>query len=315
MANRGCRPRSIERDAAAPLPQRQRAQGARRSPSRRWRRRRRSCAVMRSRQIGAAVRAADAAAAALLEVHPSQPRAPRIETVRAVGEALEVPEVGEDARARPGDSREREVEAALEIGERRRLKDPVRGKGVDRAVSRPRRDERDRGGAACAARRRSTAAASRPARAAGRTAARRAGRRAAPRRATAGVRRRGGSSSTRHPLVAGDRARRDERSRVPSRLRAWRRSPTALGVPSASRKPARARADERRVRLDDDAREAGESCGDRVVVAFGHGARIEEAAGVVQLHALTATPIARAPRRAAAICAAMAPARRVASVV
>ena len=49
--------------------------------------------------------------------------------------------------------------------------------------------------------------------------------------------------------------------------------------------PIDARADERWMRFDDHPRQPGERIRDGVVISLGHGARIEEAAGVIQLHA------------------------------
>ncbi len=55
-------------------------------------------------------------------------------------------------------------------------------------------------------------------------------------------------------------------------------------TPQRVEEPGRPRSDQRRVRFDDDAREAGEIGSHRVVVVLGHRTRIEEAAGVVQLY-------------------------------
>ena len=281
-----------QRDAAAPLAKRERRQRAGESRADdgdvgvdvvhdAW-------LVARTFAAGAAVRARYGRQDALFEVHGVQAAPARVEAVRTVGEAFEIPEVDEDSAAggrrplacRCAASTLRSMSSRRGAGTRRRppappsrrcppASAPVTPRSAPqskRSVDRPKqpgvllvgRHERRRD---------------------------RAGRRAAPRRVDAARRPRRRSRRRVIRLCSRSSASGCAVSR-PIATSSLRGSHVELSLrSSASRNRSTRGPDERRMRLDDDPRRGPASVGgDGVVVLLRDGARIEEAAGVVQLH-------------------------------
>ena len=207
--------------------------------------------------------------------------APGIEAVRdSAQKRCKIPEVHEDPASWPV-ARERESSAALDVSSDGARNAPSRRQRLHRAVTRPRRDQRDHRGAGGE---RDVDRTKQPRVLlvrAGRTAARSAETRAARHRCAAARQPRSRKSSTVIRLFKRSSAR-GARSRDPSRPRVRGGAVPIRGGESASRnRSTRGRPGPDAIRRPrGPARRAPRRS---AIVAVGNGARIEEAAGVVEL--------------------------------
>ncbi len=206
-----------------------------------------------------------------------------VQAVPASGESIQIPEIGEDARAAAGRTRLSERDAPLDVRQPRLAKPSLACERLERAVSSARRDERDRrrtGGE------RHVDGAQKPVVLFGVWHKRRRDQQKHTQRNTKRLEfvRREPESLDRHPLV---QALERVRVRSLESHRDLERRPSlvrlSIGL-EGSEKSGGPGANQRRMRFDDDVGETGEAGGDVVVVGIGNRSRIEEAAGVVQLH-------------------------------
>ena len=303
MANRGWRPRSTSTTRRPRLSSASAASDpAKPDPTTA------TSASMRTRPRDAAHRIPGHAAEtdALLEVHRLQPIAPRGETQPALREPLEIPEI--DEHPSPVLRMVRASAKLRSMSSRPGARnDPASANASIGAVARPRRHQRHDGSAAGEGR---VDGPQQPGvllvRGMNGGEMSRNTRSATPRSSSALAAARSRSSVNR--LFSRSSAAGCAVSRPIAT------SSCAAGVPGSAmaierrEQPIDARAHERGMGFDDHARQPGERRGHLVVVGLRDRARVEEAAGVVQLHAGDGARLHRArPTRAAATCAGIAP--------